>query len=148
MSHCLLSGDMLVQFISTSNVKQGTPEFNIHITEILEPSEPRINSEDAKIAKQKELEDLIRRETWKIVARDEVPEGSSIMTGGFVITIKDTETCKPRFKARFVIHGNMDTEKNLLVHTSTTVKHTSTRLLVALAACFGFRIWSQDISQA
>lgn len=139
--------EMMTQFITEpSREYYGT--FNVHITEILEPSDPRANSEEAKKAKKRELEELIRRGTWKIVAHDELPKGANIMSGGFVVTIKDIETDKPRFKARFVIHGNQDKEKNQLVHTSSTIKHASTRLLIALAACFGFRIWSQDISQA
>lgn len=140
--------EMMVQFTSEPTEKQQHPIFNAHITEILKSSDPRTMSEEAKKARKKELEDLIRRGTWKVVAYDEIPKNANIMTGGFVITIKDTETDTPRFKARFVIHGNRDKDKNALVHTSTTVKHSSTRLLVALAACFGFRIWSQDISQA
>lgn len=82
------------------------------------------------------------------MAHEEVPANANVMNGGFVITIKDTETNQPRLKARFVIHGNRDKDKNILVHTSTTVKYSSTTLLVALAECFVFLIWSQDISQA
>lgn len=140
--------EIMTHFISQPEKHHNGPTFNIHITEILTPSDPRSQSAETKMAKRKELEDLIRRVTWKIVAHDEVPADANIMTGGFVITIKDTETNQPRVKARFVIHGNRDRDKNYLVHTSTTVKHASTRLLIALAACFGFRIWSQDISQA
>lgn len=140
--------EMMGQFKSQPAHENSKPTFNVHITEILHPSDPRANSMEAKEAKQKELDDLIKRGTWKIVAHDEIPDNPNIMTGGFVITIKDTETDTPRFKARFVIHGNRDKDKGSLVHTSTTVKHSSTRLLIALAACFGFRVWSQDISQA
>lgn len=139
--------EAMTQFIThTSRPHHGT--YNVHITEILEPGDPRMKSEEVQAAKRKELEELIRRGTWKIVAYDELPSNANIMSGGFVITIKDVETDKPRFKARFVIHGNQDKDKNQLVHTSTTIKHASTRLLVALASCFGFRLWSQDISQA
>jgi len=137
----------MTHFISEQR-KESRETFNINITELLEPSDPRTNCDDAKAAKEKELQDLLRRGTWKVIAHDELPKNANIVTGGFVVTIKDTETNNPRFKARFVIHGNRDKDKNALVHTSSTVKHSSTRLLIALAACFGFRLWSQDVSQA
>ena len=140
--------EIMIHFSSDKHSEKSGSILHVHVTEILEPSDPRRNCQEAKAAKQKDIEDLIRRGTWKIIAHDELPENANILTGGFVITIKDTETDKPRLKARFVIHGNTDKEKNNLVHTNTTVKHASTRMLVALAACFGFRIWSQDISQA
>lgn len=44
--------------------------------------------------------------------------------------------------------GHTDIEKNILVHNSTNLRQTSIRLLIAIAAIFGFRLWSQDVSQA
>lgn len=63
-------------------------------------------------------------------------------------TIRDIGTQQPRFKALFLIHGNQNNEKSTPVHTSKTIKHASTKLLIALSSCFGFEVWSQDISQA
>ena len=101
---------MLSQFLTEPNY-QFRDAYNIHITEILEPSDPRWNSDEAKKAKRKELNDLIRRGTWKVVAYDELPEEPNVMTGGFDISIKNTEKDEPMFKAMFVIHGNRDREK-------------------------------------
>jgi hypothetical protein len=42
----------------------------------------------------------------------------------------------------------MNYTMSLLVHNFTTVRQSSTRLIMALAATFGFRIWSQDVKQA
>lgn len=39
-------------------------------------------------------------------------------------------------------------EKPFLVHDSSNLKQNSVRHLLSLAALFGFRIWSQDVSQA
>lgn len=105
------------------------------------------NPKKPRQQKEKKLEELIRRGTWKIVSFSEIPDNANIMTGGFVIKIKDTETDTPKFKDHFVIHGNKDKDKNTLVHTSNTTKHSYTRLLVPLAACFCFRIRSQGISR-
>ena len=58
------------------------------------------------------------------------------------------ETEKEVYKSRYVVQGHTDTEKNLLVHDSTNLKQSSFRVLVAIAAIFGFRLWTQDVSQA
>jgi len=120
------------------------------ITEILHYKDPRSRSQslEAEKARQNEIENLVRRGTWKLVLEEEVPADGNIISGSFVITIKDVETDNPRFKARFVAHGNKDSEKHQLVHSTTTVRPSSVRLLIALAAILGFDIWSEDISQA
>lgn len=47
-----------------------------------------------------------------------------------------------------MIHGNRDRDKDTLVHFSPTVRQSSVIMIVALAAVMGFRVWTQDISQA
>jgi hypothetical protein len=64
------------------------------------------------------------------------------------MTIKDTGTDRECVKARYVIKGHKDVEKHWLVHNSPSLRQGSIKLLVALAAIFGFRIWSLDVSQA
>lgn len=60
-----------------------------------------------------------------------------------MITIKNIETEEPIYKARYVMHGQKDREKNFLVYDSTTVCQSSIRMLVSIATIFGFRFWSQ-----
>lgn len=38
--------------------------------------------------------------------------------------------------------------KKISYFSHNEIKHASTQLLVALSACFGFRIWSQDVYRA
>lgn len=61
-----------------------------------EPDDPRAWKFDKHI--QKEVEGLLRRETWKIVVLGEVPENSDILNGKFVLAIinegKDTDIWK------------------------------------------------------
>lgn len=38
-------------------------------------------------------------------------------------------------------------EKNMFVHNSTNLRHAAIRVIIALAATFGFRVWSQDVLQ-
>ena len=127
-----------------SNVKP----YSVHVVEIIKPSDPRSHSKEAQQAKRKEIEGLIGRGTWKIVVEEDVPQNSNILSGHFVITIKDVETDNPIYKARYVMHGQKEKEKSQLVHIATTLRQSSTRVIVSLAAIMGFRIWSHDISQA
>ena len=151
----LINGDshMDALFSVTRQFRSMKPKKNeggpgTFITEVLHPSDPRNDSSEASTAKRKEIESLVKRETWKVVIREEVPKGSNIINGRFVMAIKDTETNKPYFKARFVAQGHRDKEKSVLVHNSKTVRQSSIRILLALAALFGFRIWSLDVNNA
>ena len=90
----------------------------------------------------------MKRGTWEAISERDVPLGANIISVSFVITIKDVETESSVFKARFVAQGNRSKEKDLLVHDSTTVRPSSIRLLLALAAAMDFEVWTQDISKA
>ncbi len=77
-----------------------------------------------------------------------MPDDANMITGSFVLTIKDVETNTPTFKERFVAHSNRDAEKNQLVHDSTTARQSSVRLLVDLASVMDFDVWTDEIFQA
>jgi len=83
-----------------------------------------------------------------VVPKDEVPSNANILGGRFVLALKDVGTKGEIAKARYVVQGHRDKEKNLLVHNTTNLRQGSIKLLAALAAIFGFRIWSHDVSQA
>ncbi len=83
-----------------------------------------------------------------MVLEEDVPKDANMITGSFVVTIKDVETGKPTFKARFVARGNRDSDKDQLIYNSRTILQSSARLLVAIAATTGFDVWTEDISQA
>ena len=91
---------------------------------------------------------MVRRGTWELVLEEDAPSGSNIFSVSFVFAIKDVETDKPIFKARFVAHGHRDAEKHNLVHDSNNFRQSSVRLLMALAAIMGFDVWTEGISQA
>lgn len=50
--------------------------------------------------------------TWYLVLRHEVPANYNILGLRFVLTLKETDTRKPNLKARFVVQGYRDREKN------------------------------------
>ena len=151
----LVNGDYMMKSLFTATKQfqsrkpmRACPVANILINEILHPKDPRNQSKDAMKAKKEEIASLVKRGTWKIVVQEELPEDSNIISGRFVVTIKDVETDQPYFKARFVAQGHRDKEKSSLIHNSTTVRQSSIRILLSLAACFGFRIWSMDVNNA
>ena len=78
----------------------------ILITEVLHHNDPRIRSKEAEQARKKEIENLVRRGTWEIVLEEDIPPDANVISGSFVIAIKDVERDKPLFKARFFAHGN------------------------------------------
>ncbi len=107
-----------------------------------------MQSQQADRARKQAIENLVLRGTWEILLKEDVKHGSYIISGSFLIAVKDVETENPIFKARFVAHGHHDAEKQNLVHDSTKGRQSSVRLLIALAAIMGFDVWTADISQA
>jgi Reverse transcriptase (RNA-dependent DNA polymerase) len=79
---------------------------------------------------------------------NEMPAGANLMSGRFVLAIKNISTNEEMFKARFVLKGYREKLKTRLVHDETTSRISSARLLVGLAAVFGFRLFSVDVTQA
>lgn len=83
-----------------------------------------------------------------IVLRSEIPSNANKLSCRYALAIKEPGTDREIWKARLVIGGHKDIEKHIMVRSSTTVQQQSLRMLLALAAIFGWKIWTQDISQA
>jgi hypothetical protein len=77
-----------------------------------------------------------------------IPAGANILGGRFVLALKDEGTAKEFWKARLVVQGYRDKMKTSLVQDAATSKQYCSRLLVGLAATFGFRLFSTDVTQA
>ena len=86
----------------TKEKKSEIPQ--VLITEILHRSDPRLQSEKAEEARQKEIENLVRRGTLELNLEEDVPPGANVISGSFVVTIKGVETANHIFKARFLVH--------------------------------------------
>lgn len=76
------------------------------------------------------------------------PQKWKRIRGRFVLAAKNGNKDDEVLKARFVVQGHTDIEKNFLVHNSTNLRQSYFRVLVAIAAVSRFRSWSQDLSQA
>lgn len=121
---------------------------NILLTEILQPNDLRIESPDFDLAKTKEIKGLLDRKAFRVVLEEDLERDANVLGGRFVLTIRNKGTNDEIFRARFVVQGHLDREKELLVHASTTVSPQAIRLLVSLATIFGFRLWSEDMTLA
>jgi len=119
-----------------------------HITEIISSSDQRASDPRMKEAKRKEMKGLLDRGTFKIVLRSEIPDEANRLGGRYVLAIKDSGTDREVWKARYVVQGHRDQEKDIMVRSSTNVQQRSLRLLFALASILGFKIWTQDVTQA
>lgn len=87
-------------------------------------------------------------DTFEVVDRNDVRKDAKVMGGRFVLAIKNTETGRPSYKARFVVQVHVDREKEMLINTANTVRHNSVKVLVSINAMHGYRVWTQDVSQA
>ena len=132
----------------TSHTLEGNGHSNIHLTQDIPSRDSRASSNAAIEAKRKEIAGLISRNTWKIVCETDLPRDANVLGGRFILTLKEAGTEKEFYKARYVVQGHRDKEKAFLVHNSTTLQQQSTKLILSLAAVFGFRIWNQDVTQA
>ena len=119
---------------------------DVQITEVIEPYDPRASKFEEPI--KKEIEGLVKNKTWKIVCGNEVPYDANVLNGRFVLAIKDANTDKERWKARFVVQGHRDKLKKSLVHDISVAKQHSIKKLIGIAAIFDFRLFSTDVTQA
>ena len=124
------------------------PPPGVYVTEVLHPADKRGHTELFDLAKAKEMAGLVERGVYEVVCKGDVPSDANVLGGRFVLAIKNIGTKEELYKARFVVQGHTDAEKNILVHNSTNLRQASIRTLTAVAAIFGFRIWTQDVSQA
>jgi hypothetical protein len=126
----------------------GGSQYNIHISETLSPADTRQWCPAAEAAKAKEIQGLMDRETFEVVMREEIPAFANIIGSRFVMALYYTETEQPVWKAGFAAQCHTDAERHTLVQNAKSLRQTSIRLIVALAAMFGFKVSSGDVSQA
>ena len=124
--------------------------FQVLHTEVLKPGDEREELFDDE--KRKELQGLINRGVFRVVIRQELPADANIVPSRYVLAIKHGESGQTRLKARFVIGGHRDRQRQQLVHDSPTVRPESTRMLVALATILGLPLvladWAQGYAQS
>ena len=97
-----------------------------HLTEILETYDPRANSKMFDIAKDVEVKGTLKRRTWRVIPKKQLPKGANVLSGRFVLTLKNVRSNTERAKARLVAQGHRYKEKRVMVHNITTLCQSST----------------------
>lgn len=99
---------------------------------------------------EKEISDLIKHDTWELVSIDDVPEKRKIVKSRFVYTIKyNRDGTIERFKSRFVACGYSQVKDiDYSATFSATLRHTSFRLLMAIAAGKKLKLDHFDVTSA
>lgn len=115
-------------------------------TEIIHRRDPRTGLVDE--AKRKELPSLIERGTFRIFMRSDAGPEPNIIPSRFVLALKHKENGTDVYRARFVVGGHRDRQRDTVVHNTTTLKQSSLRPLLALASILGFDMYSIDVDQA
>ena len=94
----------------------GSQPVKILATEIVQASDPPATGPRMFEAKYSESGDLICRGTFKVILKQEVPEGANVLTAQFVLAIKSTVDGEIKFKVRYVAEAHLDVLKDYLVY--------------------------------
>lgn len=98
--------------------------------------------------KRKELNGIIERGTFLIVLRSDTGEKLNTILSWFVLVVKQMGYGSELLKARFVVGGHRDRERDHAVHKATNLKQPSLWLILALASILGSDLYSIDINDA
>ena len=85
---------------------------------------------------------------YRVCQAGELQPGSNVIGSHFVYRIKQKDDSTYKFKARLVVHGNEDAEKDDIRKDAATAHLTMVRMLLSLAVCYGFGIGKIDIKAA
>ena len=118
------------------------------MTEVFQENDERAHSSEMKAAIKSEVTDLLRRGTFKVMPRKEIPDGANALTARFFLAIKSTSYGDIKYKARYVVRGHRKIMKHFMVHSAQTLQASSIRILIALASVFHFKIQSTDVKLA
>lgn len=118
------------------------------LTEAIPRGHPRLDTEAFRAAAQKEVKGLHERGTFEKVKFRDLPAGANVLRGRMVYTLKNKGTPDEAPKALYMVQGNNDQVKLLVVHNLETPRQLSTCLLVSTAAVLRLRLFAHDITQA
>ena len=79
---------------------------SIQVTELIHKDDPRASSPAMRKATFEEVQKLMKRDTFKFMLDEELPDGANSLTARFVLAIKSTADGKIKYKAKYVIGGD------------------------------------------
>ena len=96
-------------------------DLSVNMTEVVQKNDKRAYSWEMKEAIKSEAQDLIRRGSFRVIPRKEIPDGANALTARFVLAIKSTADGDIKYKARNVVGGHRDIMK-FKVHGAQTLQ--------------------------
>ena len=93
-----------------------------------------------------EVRDLLSRGTFKVILKEELPDGANALTACFVLAIKSSADGQVKYKARYVIGSHRDLLKQYMLHGAETLQASYTRLILALATMLGFEVFHPTLN--
>ena len=128
-------------------------ELDVHhmptlISERVPSDDPRSKTPAFTAAKEAEVNGLLKRSVWEVVDEQDLEPDANIIGARFDLTLKNAGTKNEKPKARFVGQGYNDRMKEFAVHNCPTLRQSSTRFLLSIAAVSNYRISMVDFVQA
>ena len=128
---------------------QSPPEAHeVCMTEVITPEDPRATNTKMREAIEAEVQDLLRRGTFRKMRKRDIPPEANVLTARFVLAIKSDAEGHERYKARYVMGGHRDQLKLYLVHDTQTLQQPSVRVILVIAAAEGYDVWISDVKLA
>lgn len=135
--------------VNDSNDIWNIPDpLEVFVIKIIQSNDPRAALEDFQQAKKVEVDGLVTRKIWHKVPLKSVPSDANIVSGRFLLTLKNVDTPDETPKVRYVAQGYSDVHKQFIAHDLTTLRPTSIRLILAIAATKNLRLFTHDVTQA
>lgn len=123
-------------------------EESVYITEIIVPGHKRYDKEKVEEAIRTEIQGQIDQKAIEFVLANSIPEDANVIGTRIILAIKQFGTESELWKARMVMQGNLDREKNNIVSDSGGLSSLSVRLVVIMSLAYGWNIWTRDVKQA
>lgn len=123
-------------------------ETSVNLKNVVCHHDPEANSKQMKAAKQDEIQNLLRREAFKVVLKEDNLSDASVLPGRFVLAVKSISDGSVKQKAQCAIGGHRDKMKHMIVHSASALQAQNVGLLLALTMLLDFDIWTSDVRQA
>ena len=80
---------------------------NICLTEVITGGDTRAKDPRMKTAISDGVKDLLRCGKFKVILKEDIPDGSHMLTARFVLAIKSKTDGQIKFKVRYVMRGHL-----------------------------------------
>lgn len=115
---------------------------------VVQINDKRAHYSEMKAPIKSEVIDLLRRGTFKVITRKEIPDGANALTARFVLATNSKADGDIKYKALYVVGGHRNIMNHFIVHDAKTLHASSVRILIALESVLHFKIQSTDVELA